>query len=74
MGRWSRGIKVQPINSPPNQLIKTKLEQTLDELEDSLEREKKGRTDLDKSKRKLETEMKFTKKGGKHKTRFSLFY
>merc|ERR1712083_1204101 len=34
--------------------IKSKLEVTLDELEDSLEREKKGRLDVDKSRRKVD--------------------
>jgi len=34
--------------------VKAKLEQTLDELEDSLEREKKLRGDIEKSKRKIE--------------------
>jgi len=38
--------------------VKTKLEVTLDELEDSLEREKKGRLDMDKQRRKAEAELK----------------
>ena len=38
--------------------IKAKLEQTLDELEDSLEREKKSRLDVDKHRRKTESELK----------------
>ena len=38
--------------------VKAKLEQTLDELEDSLEREKKARADLDKNKRKVESDLK----------------
>lgn len=33
--------------------VKAKLEQTLDDLEDSLEREKRSRADLDKQKRKV---------------------
>ena len=40
--------------------IKAKLEVTLDELEDSLEREKKGRLDMDKQRRKVEAELKVT--------------
>ena len=38
--------------------IKVKLEVTLDELEDSFEREKKGRLDTDKQRRKAEAELK----------------
>ena len=38
--------------------VKQKLESTLDDLEDSLEREKRARTDLDKQKRKVEGELK----------------
>lgn len=38
--------------------VKSKLEQTLDELEDTLEREKKARADLDKNKRKVESDLK----------------
>ena len=38
--------------------IKAKLEQTLDELEDSLEREKKSRMDTDKGRRKIEGDLK----------------
>merc|ERR1711962_1359505 len=38
--------------------IKTKLEVTLDELEDSHDREKKGRLDIDKQRRKVEGELK----------------
>ena len=38
--------------------IKQKLESTLDDLEDSLEREKRARADLDKQKRKVEGELK----------------
>merc|ERR1711944_273710 len=37
---------------------KAKLEQTLDELEDSLEREKKSKLDVDKSRRKVESDLK----------------
>ena len=37
--------------------IKTKLEVTLDELEESAEREKKSRLDMDKNRRKVEAEM-----------------
>ncbi|XP_042212124.1 myosin heavy chain, muscle-like [Homarus americanus] len=40
--------------------IKTKLEQTLDELEDSVEREKKLRNDTEKAKRKVEGDLKLT--------------
>ena len=39
-------------------MVKTKLEQTLDELEDSLQSEKKARLDLDKSRRKVEGDIK----------------
>merc|ERR1712110_850868 len=35
--------------------VKAKLEQTLDELEDSLEREKKSKLDVDKNRRKVES-------------------
>merc|ERR1712223_573167 len=45
--------KVEHLNK-----IKAKLEQTLDELEDSLEREKKSRLDVDKNRRKTESELK----------------
>lgn len=38
--------------------VKQKLESTLDDLEDSLEREKRARADLDKQKRKVEGELK----------------
>jgi exonuclease VII small subunit len=40
--------------------LKTKLEQTLDEFEDNLEREKKVRGDVEKAKRKLEQDLKQT--------------
>merc|ERR1712149_57293 len=40
--------------------VKTKLEVTLDELEDSQEREKKSRLDMDKQRRKVEAELKVT--------------
>merc|ERR1712198_732919 len=40
--------------------IKVKLEVTLDELEDSLEREKKARLDMDKQRRKVEAGLKIT--------------
>merc|ERR1719499_633052 len=40
--------------------IKSKLQQTHDELADSLEKEKKGRADIDKSRRKAEGELKVT--------------
>ncbi|XP_042212132.1 myosin heavy chain, muscle-like isoform X2 [Homarus americanus] len=40
--------------------VKAKLEQTLDELEDALEREKKQRIDLEKAKRKVEGDQKLT--------------
>ncbi len=42
--------------------IKSKLEQTLDEMEDSLEREKKSRLEADKQRRKAEGDLKV---GGK---------
>ena len=38
--------------------IKSKLEQTLDELEGSLDKEKRGRADVEKARRKLEGELK----------------
>ena len=38
--------------------IKNKLESTLDELESSLEREKRGRTQVEKERRKVEGELK----------------
>merc|ERR1712203_1295026 len=37
--------------------IKSKLEVTLDELEDSLEREKKSRLDMDKQRRKVDADL-----------------
>merc|ERR1711936_1561342 len=37
--------------------VKVKLEVTLDELEDSLEREKKSRLDMEKQRRKVEAEL-----------------
>merc|ERR1740129_2261014 len=40
--------------------IKAKLEVTLDELEASLEREKKSRLDMDKQRRKIDAELKVT--------------
>merc|ERR1712042_349644 len=40
--------------------VKTKLEVTLDELEDSQEREKKSRLDMDKQRRKIEADLKVT--------------
>jgi len=40
--------------------IKQKLEQTLDELNDSLEREKRGRADIEKQRRKTEGELRVT--------------
>ena len=40
--------------------VKAKLEQTLDELEDSLEREKKTRAEMDKAKRKVEGDLRLT--------------
>jgi len=40
--------------------IKQKLESTLDELESSLEREKRGRADLEKQRRKVEGDLKVT--------------
>merc|ERR1719418_99775 len=47
--------KVAPLNQ-----IKNKLESTLDELESSLEREKRGRTQVEKERRKVEGELKVT--------------
>merc|ERR1712106_1164891 len=43
-----------------NKLTKVKLEVTLDELEDSYEREKKSRLDMDKQRRKQEADLKVT--------------
>merc|ERR1712198_188083 len=40
--------------------VKVKLEVTLDELEDSHEREKKSRLDMDKQRRKIEADLKIT--------------
>ena len=40
--------------------IKTKLEVTLDELHDSLEREKRGRADIEKQRRKVEGDLRIT--------------
>merc|ERR1711983_277852 len=40
--------------------IKSKLEQTLDELNDSLAREKRGRSDIEKQRRKVEGELRVT--------------
>merc|ERR1712113_371199 len=40
--------------------IKSKLESTLDELEDSHNKEKRGRADIEKNRRKLEGELKVT--------------
>eukprot|EP00092_Neocalanus_flemingeri_P014216 GFUD01015336.1.p1 GENE.GFUD01015336.1~~GFUD01015336.1.p1 ORF type:complete len:1946 (-),score=553.34 GFUD01015336.1:197-6034(-) len=40
--------------------VKVKLEVTLDELEDSYEREKKSRLDMDKQRRKIEGDLKVT--------------
>merc|ERR1711935_1216736 len=40
--------------------IKTKLEQTLDELNDSLAREKRARADIEKQRRKVEGELRVT--------------
>merc|ERR1719225_2521709 len=40
--------------------VKLKLEQSLDECEDSLEREKKSRADADKLKKKVESDLKLT--------------
>merc|ERR1719187_1912268 len=40
--------------------IKSKLESTLDELESSLDKEKRGRADVDKARRKVEGELKVT--------------
>ena len=47
--------KVEHLNK-----IKQKLEQTLDELESSLEREKRGRANTEKERRKVEGELKVT--------------
>ena len=40
--------------------VKLKLEQNLDECEDSLEREKKSKGDADKMKKKVEADLKLT--------------
>ncbi len=40
--------------------VKTKLEQTLDELEENMEREKRNRQDVEKQKRKAEGELKIS--------------
>merc|ERR1712001_110736 len=40
--------------------VKAKLEQALDECEDSLEREKKSKGDVEKMKRKVEGDLKLT--------------
>merc|ERR1719394_933456 len=40
--------------------LKSKLEQSLDEAEDSLEREKKAKGDVEKLKRKVEGDLKLT--------------
>merc|ERR1712087_110081 len=42
--------------------VKSKLEQSLDEAEDSLEREKKTKADVEKLKRKVEGDLKLTKR------------
>ena len=39
-------------------MVKTKLEQTLDDLDDTLEREKRQKNDIEKSRRKIEAELK----------------
>ena len=39
-------------------MVKSKLEQTLDDLEDTLEREKRSKADAEKTMRKMETDMK----------------
>ncbi len=39
-------------------MVKNKLEQTLDDLDDTLERERRAKGDAEKSKRKIETELK----------------
>merc|ERR1719273_3071667 len=49
------GDKVDHLNK-----IKQKLEQTLDELNDSLSREKRARADIEKQRRKVEGELKVT--------------
>merc|ERR1719447_986825 len=43
--------------------IKTKLEHTLDELEDSLNREKRARAEVEKVRRKVEGDLKVTQEG-----------
>merc|ERR1711974_498163 len=45
--------KVQHLN-----MVKTKLEQTLDDLDDSLDREKRQKNEIEKSRRKIEAELK----------------
>ena len=39
-------------------MVKTKLEQTLDDLDDSLDREKRHKNEVEKSRRKIEAELK----------------
>ena len=39
-------------------MVKSKLEQTLDDLEDTLDREKRSKADAEKTMRKMETDMK----------------
>ena len=41
-----------------NNRQKQKLEQTLDEVEEAVERERRGRAEIEKNKRKIESELK----------------
>lgn len=57
------GEELQAAEDKVNHLnkVKAKLEQTLDELEESLDREKRLRGDADKNKRKVDGELKLTR-------------
>merc|ERR1712241_964981 len=56
------GEDVQSMDDKCNHLsrVKNKLEQSLDEAEDALEREKKAKSDVEKLKRKVEGDLKLT--------------
>merc|ERR1712214_17920 len=71
MGKEKRGVvesrqkteeDIQAMEDKCNHLnkVKSKLEQGLDECEDSLEREKKSKGDVEKLKRKVEGDLKLT--------------
>lgn len=61
-GRLHTEEKAQAVEDKCNHLIriKNKLEMSLDEVEDSFEREKKARSDVEKIKRKVESDLKLT--------------